>query len=110
MPGPGEDASSYFAMGNNNQASTSSTPAVTPGINTTPAVTPGGGLGGAPGGRKLKGEAKAAVAEEKRLGTGTVDERPAWWLDVMCPTVADMRELRKVSRMASSPREDTFLT
>lgn len=98
-PGPGEEASSYFAMGNNHHASGSSTPAVTPGgITSTPAVTPGGGLGGGTtGGRKLKGEAKAAVAEEKRLGTGAAEERPAWWLDVMCPTVADMRELRKVS-------------
>lgn len=59
----------------------------------TPIATPSG-LGG---GRKLRGEEKAARAEEKRMGKGGVQEdTPAWWLDVMCPTVADMRELRKV--------------
>lgn len=60
----------------------------------TPVTTPSG-IGG---GRKLRGEEKAARAEEKRMGKGGVQEdTPAWWLDVMCPTVADMRELRKVS-------------
>lgn len=48
--------------------------------------------------RKLKGEERAARAEEKRFGKGKsgMEEGPAWWLDIMCPTVADMKELRKV--------------
>lgn len=53
-----------------------------------------GGLAGA--GRKLRGEEKAAKAEKLRLGN-SMEEGPAWWLDVMCPTVNDMREIRKVS-------------
>lgn len=49
--------------------------------------------------RKLKGEQRAARAEERRFGIKGkmgVEDGPAWWLDVMCPTVADMKELRKV--------------
>ncbi|KAK4049146.1 hypothetical protein OIV83_004335 [Microbotryomycetes sp. JL201] len=46
--------------------------------------------------RMLKGERKAAMAEEKRFGGLKAHENgPAWWLDVMCPSVADMREIRK---------------
>ena len=61
-------------------------------LTATPAVTPGV----APA-RKLRGEEKAAKAA-KRRGTAAVEDEggPAWWLDIMCPTVADLRELRKV--------------
>lgn len=51
-------------------------------------------------GRKLRGEERAERAERERVGEHGVEameDKPAWWLDVMCPTVADMRELRKVS-------------
>lgn len=56
-------------------------------------ILKGMGVGGV-----KKGEARAARAEERR-GTknGQTVNPPAWWLDVMCPTVSDMRELRKVS-------------
>lgn len=61
----------------------------------TPACTPG--VAGGPSNiRRLRGEIRAARAEEKRFGKNRAMENgPAWWLDVMCPTVADMRELRK---------------
>lgn len=64
--------------------------------------------------RLLKGEEKAAKKEEQR-GTGTrkgegkKENPPAWWLDVMCPTVADMRELRKVSLAISPPTSTAVL-
>ena len=78
-----QDEASYFAAAD--------TPAA------TPAATPGVGEGPGTGKSRLRGEARAARAEERRFGKGGgVDDGPAWWLDVMCPTVADMRELKKV--------------
>ncbi|GAA6059747.1 hypothetical protein JCM10212_001955 [Sporobolomyces blumeae] len=66
-------------------ASTPATPAFTPGVAGGPSIV-----------RRLRGEMRAARAEEKRFGKNRAMENgPAWWLDVMCPTVADMRELRK---------------
>lgn len=67
----------------------------------TPAVTPGI----APS-RKLRGEERAAKAERQRGGTADVEGGPAWWLDVMCPTVADMRELRKIVPLHPLTMED----
>ncbi|KAK4701005.1 magnesium transporter, partial [Phenoliferia sp. Uapishka_3] len=34
------------------------------------------------------------------------EDKPAWWLDVMCPTVADMRALRKVLPLHPLTMED----
>lgn len=73
------------------------TPAVTPGV--TPPVAPG---------RRLRGEEKAAKAEKRRAHNRDSDEKqgPAWWLDVMCPTVADLRELRKILPLHPLTMED----
>lgn len=73
-------------------ATEANTPLATPGVETTTS-------GAQEWPKKLRGEVRAAKAEEKRLGKGKsgMEEGPAWWLDVMCPSVADMRELRKVS-------------
>ncbi|KAI5474258.1 Mg2+ transporter protein, CorA-like/Zinc transport protein ZntB, partial [Pseudohyphozyma bogoriensis] len=54
----------------------------------------------------LKGEERAMRAEERRLGKGKGEEGPAWWLDVMCPSVADMRELRKILPLHPLTMED----
>lgn len=88
-PSPPANDESYFPHAN---ASLSPTPAV------TPVVTPGEPT------RKMTKEEKAAMAEKARGGAIEVDENggkggagAAWWLDIMCPTVADLRELRKVS-------------
>lgn len=49
------------------------------------------------GGKLSKGEEKAAKAEQMR--GSKAGNPPAWWYDVSCPTVADMRELRKVGHV-----------
>lgn len=55
--------------------------------------------------KRLKGAAWAAKAEEMRMGNDKHGaETSAWWLDIMCPSVADMKELRKVSVSARTPR------
>ncbi|GAA5921222.1 hypothetical protein JCM1841_001639 [Sporobolomyces salmonicolor] len=66
-------------------AGASRMPHVTPGVSGGPTTT-----------SKLRAELRVARAEEKRFGKDRAMENgPAWWLDIMCPTVADMRELRK---------------
>jgi hypothetical protein len=87
-------SSSYFNNngGETNSNSNPATPAFTPGVAGGPSTI-----------RRLRGEIRAARAEEKRFGKNRAMENgPAWWLDVMCPTVADMRELRKVSELLDS--------
>lgn len=90
--GDGDAAGGDLGVEGGGSASGMNTPLATPGMLATP-------VGQGP--RKLRGEQRAARAEEKRLGKGKTEEGPAWWLDVMCPSVADMRELRKVRRSAS---------
>ncbi|BGP33419.1 hypothetical protein JCM10296v2_005220 [Rhodotorula toruloides] len=61
----------------------------------TPAITPG--VSGGPSTKRLRGQQRTARAEERRLGKNrALENGPAWWLDIMCPSVADMRELRKL--------------
>lgn len=74
-------------------SSSSYPPSRTPPIISRP-TTPGSPVVPAP--TKLRGEARGLRAEERRLGKGNGEDGPAWWLDVMCPTVADMKEIRKV--------------
>ncbi|GAA5826946.1 hypothetical protein JCM5353_004775 [Sporobolomyces roseus] len=84
FPPPPDVAAAAFAE-SGNSASTPATPAFTPGVAGGPSTI-----------RRLRGEIRAARAEEKRFGKNRAMENgPAWWLDIMCPTVADMRELRK---------------
>ncbi|GAA5895374.1 hypothetical protein JCM5296_002390 [Sporobolomyces johnsonii] len=85
------DATSYFppiVAGDSTTgpvAGSSRTPPATPGVSGGPTTT-----------SKLRAELRVARAEEKRFGKDRAMENgPAWWLDIMCPTVADMRELRK---------------
>ncbi|BGP25859.1 Mg2+ transporter protein, CorA-like/Zinc transport protein ZntB [Rhodotorula toruloides] len=69
----------------NGYTNTAAAPAVTPGV-----------LGG-PSNKRLRGQQRTARAEQRRLGKNRAMENgPAWWLDIMCPSVADMRELRKL--------------
>lgn len=61
----------------------------------TPAVTPGVLAG--PSTKRGREQARTARLEFRRLGKNKEQRNgPAWWLDIMCPSVADMRDLRKV--------------
>lgn len=87
-----EDDDGYFPYANADFSATATPiPAVTPGIAS---------------GRKLRGEARAAKAEAKRGNHGGDEQGAAWWLDVMCPTVADLRELRKIVPLHPLTMED----
>ncbi|BGP56593.1 hypothetical protein JCM8202v2_004219 [Rhodotorula sphaerocarpa] len=60
----------------------------------TPAVTPG--VLGGPSTKRGREQARTARLEFRRLGKNReMRNGPAWWLDIMCPSVADMRDLRK---------------
>lgn len=68
----------------------------------TPAVTPG--VLGGPSTKRGREQARTARMEFRRLGKNKeMRNGPAWWLDIMCPSVADMRELRKVSPHVINP-------
>jgi hypothetical protein len=68
----------------------------------TPAVTPS--VLGGPSTKRGREQARTARMEFRRLGKNKeMRNGPAWWLDIMCPSVADMRELRKVRPRVSAP-------
>ena len=50
----------------------------------------------APQTQASKGRKPTIIPAQRR----TRDAGPAWWLDVQCPSAADMRQLRRVSRLS----------